>query len=443
MPARTAAPTATVAAGPPSEPFPDLRALAAHLRLVLQDKKFVVLYAYNGTGKTRLSTEFKAIGKRRGAAGEIVEQDTLYFNAYTEDLFYWDNDLENDAQRVLELNNDSTFFDGLRDYSMDVKIGKLLERYADFNFRILLERREPPVPPDTREQVLPPAVLFFRERDKDNAPVPIKVSRGEENLFVWCFFLAIAELAMSKERPAAATDPASGRTPTSYDWVKYLYIDDPISSLDEQNAVTVATHLAAMLKDDTNPLKSVISTHHPLFFNVLYNELSRVKGNRFFFLGRSPATGTYSLVDTGDTPFFHHVACLMELHDAARSGQIYTHHFNMLRVIAEKTASFLGYDKFADCIKRDEDDQDGILHNRLLNLLSHGKYSLYEPREMLDENKQHFKKMLADFTERFIFNPKRFPRLTLDEPRIAAPMPASQPASATESVPSDSRSTSE
>jgi hypothetical protein len=106
---------------------------------------------------------------------------------------------------------------------------------------------------------------------------------------------------------------------------------------------------------------------------------------------------------------------LMELHEAARSGQIFTHHFNMLRVIAEKTASFLGYDKFVDCIKKDENDLDGVLHNRLLNLLSHGKYSLYEPQEMLDENKRHFKKMLSEFTERFVFNPELFPRLTVDE----------------------------
>jgi hypothetical protein len=396
----------------PSETLQSLSEVAVRLRELITDKRFIVLYAYNGTGKTRLSAEFKNIGKRRDAAGDVVEQDTLYFNAFTEDLFNWDNDLENDAERVLELNDDSTFFDGLRDYSMDVKIGKLLERYADFSFRILTERRRPPTPPETAGQPLPPAVVFFRERHKDNSPIPIKVSRGEENLFIWCFFLAIAELAMSKEKPATAGTSPSRRTATSYEWVKYLYIDDPISSLDEQNAVAVGAHLAAMLKDTANPLKTVISTHHPLFFNVLYNELSRVQGNRFFFLGRSPTTGTYSLVDTGDTPFFHHVACLMELHDAARSGQIYTHHFNTLRVIAEKTASFLGYDKFTECIKRDENDLDGVIHTRLLNLLSHGKYSLFEPQIMLDENKQHFKNMLADFTERFMFNPSRFPPLT-------------------------------
>jgi hypothetical protein len=162
---------------------------------------------------------------------------------------------------------------------------------------------------------------------------------------------------------------------------------------------------------------------------VLYNELHGTKGNRFFFLGRSSASATYSLLDTGDTPFFHHVACLMELHEAARSGHIFTYHFNMLRVIAEKTASFLGYDKFVDCIKKDENDRDGVLHNRLLNLLSHGKYSLYEPQEMLEENKRHFKKMLSEFTERFVFNPERFPKINVDELAQGATAPSTAPAS--------------
>lgn len=393
-------------------PFADLKALATHLRSELENKKFILLYAYNGTGKTRLSTEFKDLGKKVNAEGETTDRDTLYFNAFTEDLFYWDNDLENDQQRVLEINDDSTFFTGLRDFSMDVKIGKLLEPYADFNFRIEYDRRKPPVPPETQELVLPPAVVFFRERDKDGAPIPIKVSRGEENLFIWCFFLAIVELAMSGEQ--------------AYKWVKYLYVDDPISSLDEQNAVAVAVHLASILKDDANALKTTISTHHPLFFNVLYNELHRTKGNRVFFLGRSAVAGTYSLIDVGDTPFFHHVASLMELHEAARSRQIFTYHFNILRAIAEKTASFLGYDRFEDCIKKDENDQDGILHNRLLNLLSHGKYSLYEPQEMVEENKEHFIKMLSVFTERFVFNPKRFPQLVIDglHEDAVAPVPA-------------------
>ena len=55
----------------------------------LNDFDYVLLYAYNGTGKTRLSMEFK----NKGRDTEADTRDTLYFNAFTEDLFYWDNDL--------------------------------------------------------------------------------------------------------------------------------------------------------------------------------------------------------------------------------------------------------------------------------------------------------------------------------------------------------------
>jgi SpoVK/Ycf46/Vps4 family AAA+-type ATPase len=73
----------------PDASFLDLPSLAQHLRTELQTKKSVLIYAYNGTGKTRLSTEFKNLGKVASAEAETTEQDTLYFNAYTEDLFYW------------------------------------------------------------------------------------------------------------------------------------------------------------------------------------------------------------------------------------------------------------------------------------------------------------------------------------------------------------------
>src|ERR1035437_449218 len=110
--------------------FADLNALASHLREELKNKKFILLYAYNGTGKTRLSTAFKDLGKN----GEL--RDTLYFNAFTEDLFYWDNDLENDRERVLKINSDSRFFAGLAEMEMDNRIRPLLNRYADFDFKI-------------------------------------------------------------------------------------------------------------------------------------------------------------------------------------------------------------------------------------------------------------------------------------------------------------------
>ena len=357
--------------------FQDLDALAAHLREQLQDSNYLLLFAYNGTGKTRLSMAFKEAGKAAGGA------DTLYFNAFTEDLFSWDNDLESDTHRVLKLNADSRFFAGLSELEMDNRIRPLLRRYADFDFKI-----------DTDTWT----VAFEREIDQDGAAkkvANIKISRGEENTFIWCFFLAIAQLAIDQQE--------------AYQWVKYLYIDDPISSLDDNNAIAVAAHLARMLKDQ-NTIKVVISSHHTLFFNVMWNALDAKKRKQCwpYFLDVDTAAGGYSLRDTGDTPFFYHVALLKQLHDATKSGQLYTYHFNILRGILEKTAAFHGFKHFSDCIKRDQDDFEGIVHSRMINILSHGNYSLFEPMEMLAENKRHFSNMLKNFMQQYRFNPELF-----------------------------------
>lgn len=362
--------------------FDAIDALAAHLRQELETKKNILLFAYNGTGKTRLSMEFKEQGKPDGG------RDTLYFNAFTEDLFSWDNDLDGDSERILTLNANSQFFAGFGELEMDNRIRPLLNRYADFDFRI-----------DTDAWV----VRFSREEHTDDGKTVtienIKVSRGEENVFIWCFFLAVVQLAMDKDIEA-------------YSWVKYVYIDDPISSLDENNAVAVGHHLAQLLKEEGNPLKTVISTHHTLFFNVMWNEFNRVKGAMKYFLSKDSAAESYILKGTGDTPYFYHVAMLADLHRAAETGDLYTHHFNMLRIILEKTASFHGYKGFSDCIKQDDDDPEGVLHARLINILNHGNYSLYEPVEMMQENKDYFRKILDGFLQDYKFNTALFPELT-------------------------------
>ena len=384
--------------------FTDLNTLAAHLRQELENKKFILLYAYNGTGKTRLSTAFKDLGKVVNTDDETEQRDTLYFNAFTEDLFSWDNDLENDSERKLTLNTDSSFFAGLESMEMDNRIRTLLDRYADFEFRIdtttweVVFAREFRVKKDGTAGNEADSADAGQEEGEDEYKTrreeSIKVSRGEENIFIWCFFLAIVELALD--------DDGAG----PYKWVNHIYIDDPISSLDEHNAIAVANHLAKLLKRPESRLKTVISTHHTLFFNVLCNEL---KNASKYFLSRDGSPEGLLMRKSGDTPFFHHVAALAELYEAERDGRLCTHHFNMLRAILEKTATFHGYQNFSACIKRDADDEDGILHTRLINILSHGNYSLFEPQEMLEENKRYFRKILREFINQYPFNPALFP----------------------------------
>ena len=365
--------------------FTNLKRLARNIRDTLgtedtaDTKNYYLLFAYNGTGKTRLSGEFKNLGKKRIRGSEETTRDTLYYNAFTEDLFYWDNDLEADTDRRLYFNKNSRFFDGLRDLEMDTRIRGFLQIHADFDFTINYDDGY---------------VSFSREvqiRTGAETVTGIKISRGEENLFVWCFFLAIVQLVKDEA--------------LSYDWVKYIYIDDPISSLDDNNVVALACQLSELLKDCK--VKTVISTHHTLFFNVMYNEL-RKESTASRFLSFDKGTNRYIVKNTGDTPFFHHVALLKELKKVADSGKIYTYHFNILRNILEKTAAFHGFDDFSACIKREDDELDDVIFARMTNLLSHGNHSIFNPVEMVEDNKEIFKDILNRFLENYKFNDDLF-----------------------------------
>jgi len=346
--------------------YKSLKKLVERFRDDLKTSDYVLLFAFNGTGKTRLSMEFKDTEKRK----KDGQADTLYFNAYTEDLFYWENDLKTDRKRVLEFNGESEFFSGIQEQDMDNKIRPLLQRYADFNF--LIEYKDC-------------FVNFIREEVIKGKPENIenvKISRGEENIFIWCFFLAIAQLAIDKQE--------------GYDWVKYIFIDDPISSLDENNTIAVASHLAQMLKN--NKVKTIISSHHSLFYNIIYNELKNERCVHYFLHKNDDKT--YTLQKTDDTPFFHHVASLSELKQIAESNKINTYHFNLLRSVLEKTSSFFGYNDMGQCIHGIEDK---VLFERALNLLSHGNYSIFEPVPMLEDTKDLFKRILSGFLEKYKF----------------------------------------
>ena len=358
--------------------FENLEEIAKYFRMILDEerKKYILVFAYNGTGKTRLSAEFKTLGQTLNEETGEKTADTLYYNAFTEDLFYWDNDLENNTNRFLKMNSNSRFFSGLKELEMESRIRSFLHWYANFDFTIDYDEYK---------------ISFYRDVTIEGISQRIdniKVSRGEENIFVWCFFLAIMQLVVDKEE--------------SYSWVKYIYIDDPISSLDDNNVIAIASHLANLMSDAD--IKVIISSHHTLFYNVLCNEIKNPERLFFFFFSK---TGLYILKDTGNTPLFYHVALLKELKKAADSGEIYSYHFNILRNVLEKTAVFHGYQHFSSCLRIDNDD-DFIVHKRMINIMSHGNYSVFEPAPLADDNKEHFRNILDNFLEDYKFNQRIF-----------------------------------
>jgi len=116
----------------------------------------------------------------------------------------------------------------------------------------------------------------------------------------------------------------------------------------------------------------------------------------------------YSISYTSDTPRFLHVAMLKELWKRSESGKLYTYHFAMLRNVLERAASFHGYSNIEECFKNEDISNESNLYNRMINILTHGNYSLYEPIEMLDDNKELFKQILTAFTKNYKFNPEIF-----------------------------------
>lgn len=371
-----------------------VKEIAHCFRKILENKKCIICFAHNGTGKTRLSMEFKNIGKLLSSNKlEAIQRDTLYYNAFTEDLFVWDNDLENDNERVLRLNSQSKFFDCLRVITMEDKIRLYLNEVADFDFIIDYKNWTVSFTRQHSAQTLEEENSFGENLSND-VQENIKISRGEENIFKWCFFLAIVQLVLDGEE--------------AYSWVKYIYIDDPISSLDEHNTINVAYQINKIITQQKD-IRFIISTHHSLFFNVISHFFKKSNEIAKLYLHYKKEENKFKLICIEGTPFFHHIALLAELNSAIQKDKLYTYHFNTLRTLLEKTASFHGYTDFIDCIIIDEDKEKNkerkkTIYTRLLHTMSHGGYSLFEPVEMVDDNKQNFKELFYDFLKNYKFN---------------------------------------
>jgi hypothetical protein len=100
------------------------------------NKKVQLIYAFNGAGKTRLSKAFKELvapknhGDEVGDDGVLARHKILYYNAFTEDLFYWDNDLERDAEPKLKIQPNSFTDWILKDQGQDRNIITNFQRYS-------------------------------------------------------------------------------------------------------------------------------------------------------------------------------------------------------------------------------------------------------------------------------------------------------------------------
>lgn len=336
------------------------------------DIKVQLIYAFNGTGKTRLSREFKQLiaPTEDTEEAELTRTRILYYNAFTEDLFYWDNDLEQDLAPKLKIQPNSFTDWILKDQGQDQNIITNFQRYTD-------KKLTPRFNTEFSE------VNFSFERGNENQAKNIKISKGEESNFIWSLFYTLLEevigtLNISKE---------DERDTDQFNKLEYVFIDDPVSSLDENHLIELAVDLAKLIKSSTSKVKFIITTHNPLFYNILYNEFNKNIFKRYIL--RRDESGEYELKpQSNDSPFSYHLYLKSELEKAINTDQVSKYHFNFLRNILEKTSTFLGYENWGDLLSPLKGDSRAYA-KRISDISSHSKHSNEEIIELTDNDKRN------------------------------------------------------
>lgn len=337
---------------------------------VLKDanKKVQLIYAFNGTGKTRLSRTFKELIAPKENEDSDDEQviKILYYNAFTEDLFYWDNDLDTDSDRKLKIQPNGFTDWVLREQGQDQNIIE--------NFQQLTNDKLTPQFNDDFSEV-----RFSFERGNDNISEFVKISKGEESCFIWSIFYSLIEQVVSVLNIAEEESRETNR----YNKLDYIFIDDPVSSLDDNHLIELAVDISELIKSSSSELKFIITTHNPLFYNVLFNEFNRVKKTKKWLLEKLN-DGTISMNELeGDSPFSYHLFLLSELEKAILpKGEIKKFHFNFLRNLLEKTSTFLGHNKWEDLLPQESRE---AYYRRIINLSSHSKHN-GEEVSIVEEN---------------------------------------------------------
>lgn len=362
----------------------DLNGIAEELSE--NSKKVQLVYAFNGTGKTRLSKEFISLIKSKSDDnGEKVDnRKVLYYNAFTEDLIYWNNDLENNLEPKLIIQpNDFTKWI-LLEQGKDKEVIECFQNYTS-------EKLSPKFNDNFTE------VTFSFQRGNDETHENIKISKGEESCFIWSVFYSMFEqvvevLNIDKDSINEERDTEQ------FDELEYVFIDDPVSSLDDNHLIEMAVNISELIKSSISDLKFIITTHNPLFYNVLYNEI----GNKESYMLERLDDFTFHLEKkSGDSnrSFFYHLHLKNVLQKAIEADSIEKYHFVLLRNLYEKTASFLGYKHWSDLLPGDKEKY----HARIINFTSHSTIANESMADPTPQEKQTVKFLLEHLVDNYGF----------------------------------------
>lgn len=345
-------------------------------QLLEGDADVRLLYAFNSVGKTRLSVAYKDATKN-----EDGTHAGIYFNAYSEDLFVWNNDIENDEADIRLTVLPSGLSRLHADFNeLDIH-AKLKPYRPSFDFRFVMHQ-------DAEKGI--ESISFFPTDTRPGEVSPMKISRGEERVFVWCFFLAMMEVEGWADKQS-----------------QHIFIDDPVSSLDDHNIFVTASTLYDLVDKHFGERKIIIATHHVGMFSVLFDWL--MKGEKS---GKYKSTtkagilsrkhGEFSLEAHHSDVFLYHLRVLQVLEQAQQEKDVRAYHFALLRQLLESVSSFLGVGRISytlECIGFKDADEIA----RIVNTLAHKDVYYFESDLLAPDRLELFEDIYEKLNTQYAF----------------------------------------
>ena len=337
------------------------------------NENIVLIFAFNASGKTRLSVAYKDATKDL----ESGKHTGVYYNAFSEDHFVWDNDEENKGSNInLQVRHSSLnqFHSLLNEDAVREKLASYYPMY-DFYFN----QHE-----DFEKGI--ESVSFFLDGDRDS---PIKISRGEERTFVWCLFLALFEVEGWADVQNA-----------------HIFIDDPVSSLDEHNIFVTADTIFRLVEEHYLKKRIILTTHHIGLFSILADRLRRgEKSSRYKHLTKlfvlNKKEDDYSLDSHNKSVFLYHLHLLQTLSNASQQ-QLYSYHMVLLRQALENIGSFLGKGSISYVLEK-----IGVVEAEntasIINAHSHKSAYAFQTDLMAPSAEELFKDVLGKLFEKYQF----------------------------------------
>ncbi|MXY52848.1 MAG: AAA family ATPase [Gammaproteobacteria bacterium] len=344
--------------------------------LVQDTTSIQLLFGFNSVGKTRLSVAYKDLTKNADGS-----HSGIYYNAYSEDLFVWNNDIEN-AEANMRLTVLRSSLSRLHADLNELDVRAKLEPYRpSYDFRFVMH-------PDAESGI--ESISFFPSGTQPGDVPSMKISRGEERIFVWCFFLAMMEV-----EGWADVQP------------RHIFIDDPVSSLDDHNIFVTASTLHDLIEEHFEERKIIIATHHVGLFSIMFDWLTKGEKSTKYkqktkarILGEKH--GEVSLETHKSDVFLYHLRLLQVLKQAQQGNDVRAYHLALLRQVLESVSSFLGVGRIGhalDTIGLKDPEENA----RIVNALAHKNVYYYESDYLVPENLALFGDILEKLDAHYAF----------------------------------------